>query len=281
MLFWIAITAAIGCAFCNGIAAVLQKISADKEAQATTLQASLFFKLLQDWPYLIGIALDGLAWVLTLIAVHSLPLFVVQPIVAFGVVVTALVERFAFKRKLSVQSIAAIGVTVLGLLLLATAAAPEAARSVGGLARWCIIVAPVLFAILGAIYVRIQKGYAATILAALSGLCFGGTAVVGRMLSFSPPYWHVIVNPLFIALLAYGLVAILLFTIALQRQRASVVNAVMITFETLAPTIIGLVFLGDHPRAGLWPAMLTGGIFAVSGTLFFAHYSAKLTDTSV
>ena len=132
MLFWIAITAAIGCAFCNGIAAVLQKISADKEAQATTLQASLFFKLLQDWPYLIGIALDGMAWVLTLIAVHSLPLFVVQPIVAFGVVVTALVERFAFKRKLSVQSIAAIGVTVLGLLLLATAAAPEALGATEG-----------------------------------------------------------------------------------------------------------------------------------------------------
>jgi drug/metabolite transporter (DMT)-like permease len=275
ILFWTALLSAVGCALCNGIAAVLQKVSADKEARATTLQASLFFKLLQDWPYLLGTTLDGLAWILTLIAVHSLPLFVVQPIIAFSVVITALVERFAFKRVLNRQGLIAIGLIVAGLLLLAITAAPETAQPVGAAVRWVIIVAPVLIAAAGAVCVRIQKDYAVTTMAALSGLGFGGTAVVGRMLSFELPYWRILISPLFISLVAYGLVGILLFTIALQRQRASVVNATMITFETLAPIVIGLLFLGDHPRSGLWIIMVIGGIVAVTGTLLFTNTATK------
>lgn len=270
MILWIALLSAFGCAICNGIAAVFQKIGADKQEKATSLQTGLLIKLLQDWPYLLGIALDGLAWILTLIAVHSLPLFVVQPIVAFGVVVTAVFESVLFHKKMRRQTIIAIGCITFGLILLATTAKAETAAHVSHTLRMAVIIAPLLLAAIGAIFVKFVSHAATIVLAAVSGLAFGGTAIVGRILHFSAPYTHVFISPLFAALVGYGLIGILLFTVALQRHHASVVNAVMITFEALAPIVIGLLFLGDSPRQGFWLPMIIGGCIAVTGTLLIA-----------
>ena len=69
MAFRLAVLAAAGVALANGIAAVLEKIGADKTAEAQSLKVGLLLKLLSDWPYLLGLALDGVAWILTLVAV--------------------------------------------------------------------------------------------------------------------------------------------------------------------------------------------------------------------
>lgn len=270
MSFWYAFLSAIGCALCNGTAVVLQKVSADKQTRATSLHAGLFFRLLQDWPFVIGIGLDAVAWILTLVAVHSLPLFVVQPIIAISVVVSVVIESVLFHRKLHPQSMVAIGFIFAGLLLIALTAAPETATQVSRSVRLAVMGAPLLLAIIGGVFTRVESRHATIIIAALSGLAFGGTALAGRMLMFSPPYWHVFVSPLFIALLAYGLIGILLFTIALQRHHASVVNAVMITFETIAPIGIGLLVLGDRPKQGLWLVMVIGACVALTGTVLVA-----------
>jgi drug/metabolite transporter (DMT)-like permease len=265
-----ALLAAFGCALCNGLAAVLQKIGVDKTAAASSLRVGLFFWLLRSWPYLAGTVLDGVAWILTLIAVHSLPLFVVQPIIACSVVITVLVESLVLHKRLRLQTIIAISCIVVGLLVLATTAAPEGSASVSGLVRPVIILMPLPIGVAGAIFAKLETHLATITLAALSGLAFGGTAIVGRMLRFSTPYWHVFLSPLFVALLAYGLSGILLFTIALQRHHASVVNALMITFETIAPIAVGLLFLGDSPRHGLWLVMIVGAGVALTGTVLVA-----------
>src|SRR6266571_1594145 len=109
MTLWIPLSAAVGCAVCNGVAAVLQKQGADKETRAVSLHVGLLFRLLKKWPYVFGVILDGLAWALTLVAVHSLPLFVVQPVIALSVVVTAIVERTVFGRRLGWKHIVYIG----------------------------------------------------------------------------------------------------------------------------------------------------------------------------
>ncbi|HKR81455.1 MAG TPA: hypothetical protein VJR27_00445 [Candidatus Saccharimonadales bacterium] len=266
MVFWLALLVALGCAVCNGVAAILEKISADKKARATSVRVDFLVQFLRDWPYLIGLALDGLAWILTLVAVQTLPLFVVQPIIAFSVVVTALVDRFVLRHRLGGRVRVALVFIFGGLALLALTAAPEKAATVHPVARWCIMLAPIALALLAAPFVKLQKQFATVAIAALSGVAFGGTAVVGRMLVFSHPYWRVVLDPLFWALLGYGLVGILLFTIALQRQRASVVNAAMISFETLAPILTGILLLGDRPRHGLWLVVSTGVVLAFIGT---------------
>jgi drug/metabolite transporter (DMT)-like permease len=266
MIFWLAILAALGCAICNGIAAILEKVSADKKSRQTSIRIGFIVQLLRDWPYVVGLVLDGLAWILTLVAVQTLPLFVVQPIIAFSVVVTALIDRFILHHHLGIRVRVALLFIFSGLALLALTATPEKAASVQHTARWCVIFAPIVLAILASPFVKIQKHYSTVVIAAISGVAFGGTAVVGRMLTFSHPYWRIIENPLLWSLLAYGFVGILLFTIALQRQRASVVNAAMIAFETLAPIITGIALLGDRPRHGLWAVVFIGVLLAFIGT---------------
>jgi len=266
MFFWLALLAALGCAICNGVAAILEKVSADTQKRANAIQVGLLVRLLRQWPYLLGLALDSIAWVLTLVAVQDVPLFVVQPIIAFSVVVTALIERFVMHRRLGRLATAAILIILSGLCLLALTATPERAATVEPVVRAAIIFAPVALAILGSAFVKLKGASATILLAATSGVAFGGTAVAGRMLTFSHPYWHVVAEPLLWAIIAYGLVGILLFTVALQRNLATVVNAAMITCETIFPLIVGIAFLGDRPRNGLWALVIGGVALALLGT---------------
>jgi len=282
MFFWLALFAALGCAICNGIAAILEKVSADTQERANAIRVGLLVRLLQQWPYVLGLALDGVAWILTLVAVQDLPLFVVQPIIAFSVVVTAIIERFVMHRQLGRLATIAILIILSGLCLLALTATPERAATVSPIVRGVIIGAPVVLAVLGGMFVKFRGTVATVVLAAISGVAFGGTAVAGRMLSFSHPYWHVLTQPLLWAIIAYGLVGILLFTIALQRNLATVVNAAMITCETTVPLVVGIACLGDRPRHGLWPLVISGVLLALIGTALItvAHKvpSPKITQ---
>lgn len=267
MIIWLSILAALGCAVCNGVAAVLQKASADKEERVTCASAGFLWRLLKDKPFVIGSSLDAFGWILTLIAVHSLPLFVAQPIIALSVVVTFFVEKFMFHRKLGRKSVFALVVILLGLFLLASGASAETASQPSHLAKLVLVWTPLPLGVLGTLCLKSSRPYSTIALAAIAGTAFGGTAVMGRMLRFSTPYWHIIFNPLFLAIIAYGLVGIYFFSVALQRQHASIVNATMIVIETIVSIAIGLLLLGDQPKAGLWTVVSAGAFLAVLGAL--------------
>src|ERR1039458_1431227 len=64
MPFRLALIAAFGCSLCIGVAAVLEKVSADREARVSSLQIGLLLRLLDDWPYVLGLALDGASFLL-------------------------------------------------------------------------------------------------------------------------------------------------------------------------------------------------------------------------
>ena len=270
MIVWLSILAALIGAISSGVATVLQKISADRATKATTMDAGLLFRLLKDWPYLIGIILDLVCWVLTLVAVHNLALFIVQPILAFTVVATVLVESLVFHKRLSKRTIMALASIILGLVLLGITAVPETADIYNSTLKLAVILSPLLMIILGSIFARIANRASTIVLAGISGLAFGGASVAGRMIILTGSYWHMIIDPLFWAMIAYGIIAILMLTIALQRQLASVVVAVVITSETIASIVVGLLYLGDSPRHGLWLLMIVGAVVATTGSLIVA-----------
>ncbi len=274
MIFRLALLAAAGVALSNGIAAELEKNSADKHARVSALRLSILTRLVRDWPYLLGLLLDVIAWPLTLVAVHELPLFVVQPIVAFSVVVTALIDKFILRRALSARSLVAMGIIFFGLIMLSLTAQPEKAQAVGQVAKWIIVFFPLLLALLASISIKTKVYSSAAVLAAISGLAFGGTAITGRMLIITHPYWQVLYSPLLWSLFAYGLVGILTFTVALQRHHASVINATMVAFETLVPIAIGIALLGDRPRQGQWGLVIAGVTLALAGTIMISLRSS-------
>lgn len=265
--------AAFGCALCNGTAAVLQKISADKEKNVTSLDANLLWRLFQDKPYIGGVALDITGWLLTLYAVRYLPLFLVEAIIAANIVVTAFIEQLIRHQRLKPKSYLAIALIVAGLVVLALAASPEKAAPISGQVKSFIVLAPIPIGIAGYFLAR-KKNYVASIgLAVLSGLAFGGTSVVGRIFRLSQPAWHTIYSPLIFALLANGILAILLFSIALQRSKATIINATMTVSQTLIPSIVGVTFLGDDARNGMWYLVVIGIGLALGGvaSLVFGH----------
>ena len=274
MIFKLALLSAVGVALCNGTAAVLEKISADKHARVKSLPISLLAKLVSDWPYLVGILLDLVAWPLTLIAVHTLPLYVVQPIVALSVVVTFMIEKVILRRTIPLKHLISISVILLGLVLLSLNASTEKAHPVSSLIKWLIVFAPLALAGLGSVFAKSMSNYSSALLAAIGGIAFGGTAITGRMLVLSHPYIHVLISPILWSLVAYGLVGILAFTVALQRHHASIVNTTMVAFETVMPIIIGITLLGDSPKNNQWPLVIFSIILTLSGTLIIS-LSAK------
>jgi drug/metabolite transporter (DMT)-like permease len=270
MSFGLALVAAFGCAVSIGMAAVLEKVSADREERASSLRLGLLIRLLDDWPYLLGLALDGVSFLLTVVAVQNLPLFVAEPIIAINVVITALIERLLFQRRLRGVAWAAIAGILVGLSLLALSGAPERAHTAAAAVRWTVILLPLGVAGLGSVVAARNQHSATIALGVLDGVAFGGTAVAGRMLVVPQPFWQILLSPLLWSMLAYGLVGLLLFTIALQRSHASVVAASTTAAQSIVPIVVGIAFLGDSPRNGAWGVAIAGMVLTLAGTLAIA-----------
>ena len=271
-MFVFAICAAILCAVCNGAAAILQKMGADRQEEVTSLDVGLLWRLAHNLPYVAGVGLDLLGWTLTIFAVRWLPLFLVQSIIASNVMMTALLERFWRGRKLGRRSIGSMLTLLAGLGLIATTATPETSVHVYGKLAAAIIFAPLLLAAAGALCAHFKSRITAPLLAALSGLAFGGTSIVGRVLPLDKPLGALVHDPFVFALAAYGTVGLLLFTLALQRGRATLANAGMAAMQTLVPASVGLAYLGDSVRSNLWPVLIVGALLALAGSTGLALF---------
>lgn len=266
-MFGLGILAVACCALCNGAAAILQKIGANSQAEVDSLDARLLLRLAKNVPYIAGVALDLLGWILTVFAVRHIPLFLAEAVIASSVAVTALLERLVLKRPLRRGTAISIGVIFAGLALVGSSATSEHAARVHGALAWSIGLAPVVCLLVGAGAARMRGAHSAMGLAVIGGLAFGGTSVVGRVLPFNDAWWQLPAQPLFWSLALYGLAGIWLFTLALQRGSATAVNAGMTAAQTIIPAVVGLALLGDHVRAGLWVVMVLGLLCAVAGSV--------------
>jgi multidrug transporter EmrE-like cation transporter len=275
MILFFGFLAAIGCAIFNGGAAILEKIGAGQEDRSSSIHLGLLWRLRGNVPYLFGIVLDLFAWVLTLLAVHTLPLFLVQPIIACSIIVTIMIERFLFNHHANFKFIFSLLVILAGITLLALVSTPEKAAVVSNAIRWSIISAPLILIAVGTLFSSVKKKFSTYALAAVSGLAFGGVSIAGRAIIFTHSYFHLLLNPLLWATIVYGLIGILFFTTALQKASATAVNATMIACETLLPISIGLLFLGDRPKNNLWIVVAMGVILTLVGTIFIAINSKE------
>lgn len=266
----LAFGAAVGCAVCNAAAAILQKVSSNKVTTLKSYNVGIFLHLLKQLPYIAGILFDLLAGLLTLVAVKTLPLFVVQSVIASCVVMTAILEHVFLKRQLKLQTYIASIVVLIGLGCLALASHSEQTAIVSQLIKLLILLTPVMLIAIGAISIRYNNRLSAALLAILSGAAFGGVSVIGRLFVYPDPIWLVIKAPLFWAIIVYGILGMVFFTAALQRTLATAVNGVMTSAQTVIPIIIGITLLGDTARSGLWLVMWIGGLFVVGGCSFIA-----------
>src|SRR5690242_300903 len=88
------------CAFVTsvsyGVGTVLQAAGARRVASTAHLDVKLFRRLAQQSRYLAGLLLDGVGFVASIVALRTLPLFVVQAAVVSSLGVTAAVVAIVF-----------------------------------------------------------------------------------------------------------------------------------------------------------------------------------------
>ena len=260
---------AVASAFCFGAASVLQAMAARASEPGTGggVDVALMWRALHQWRYLAGLGMDTLGFALQIVALRTLPIYVVGAALAASLAVTAVIASRLLRVRLSRVEWAAVAVVCAGLAMLAFASGKEGHRETSEALRWALLGVSFGVLLLGVAAGRLPEKPRALVLGLGAGFGFGVVEVAVRLIEgvdFADPVWY--------ALLVGGGAAFLLLTSALQRGSVTTATAGAVLGETIGPAIVGVVWLGDRTREGLgWLAIL-GFAVAVAGSLTLARF---------
>ncbi|USX53591.1 hypothetical protein [Lentzea sp. HUAS12] len=227
-----------------------------------------------QWLYFLGLGVNLLGFVCASAALHRLPLFLVQSMLAFSVGVTAMISALMGSH-LRAQVWAALGVGAAGLVLLGVSAQPGPAQPLPPQWRWGLVAIAIPVASI-VLYARRHRHVWATVALAFgSGVSYSVVGISARTLHLPDAVWRLVLEPAAWSIVLNGLVAAALFAMALQRGGPTGVTAIMFTTNTTLSSFVGLVYLGDTVRDGYVAAATTGFVVAIAGAIAVAHFSAN------
>jgi drug/metabolite transporter (DMT)-like permease len=270
---------AFAAAWCYALGSIFQAIAARSVPDADGLDPRFLIRLLHSWRYLLGVGLDGVGFLLSLVAVRALPLFVVQSVVASFLAITAVLGAVFLKMPLRRSDRIGLGVVVAGLVLVGASAAEDSSVDVSDAERWGVLVVAVLLALVAIPLARVPGVRGAFGLGAVAGLAFGATAVASRMLPGDLD--ALLTSPATYALIVAGIVAMLTYSIALQRGSVTQATAPLVVGETVAPALVGILLLGDHTRPGWGWVALLGFVVSVGGAISLARHGEVEVEVEV
>jgi drug/metabolite transporter (DMT)-like permease len=255
-----------------GVATVLQAVASRRLAVAP-VDPRLVLRLLRQLPYLAAMVLDAVGFAASVVALQSMPLFLVQSAVAASIGVTALAARIWLGARLGRREGFALAVMGVGLVLLASSAESEGAQPMSRTGQWLLLGLSVLLGGVSVLAGRAPARQAAAGLAVAAGLGFSTVGIATRALHLAPPWWPILLEPLLWALAISGIVATTCYAAALQRGSVTVVAAVTLAVETILPAVVGYAALGDRARPGFLPAAVLGLLLALGGAIGLARYA--------
>jgi multidrug transporter EmrE-like cation transporter len=263
----LALLAAAGIALSYGLATVLQSVGAKSTTSSEGLDPGLLVRLLRSAPYLVGLALDGAGFLLTVVALQSLPLFVVEAFTAGALAVTAVAAAVWLKIPLSRGEWIGVGAVVAGLVALGLSAGADEDVALDTWTKWLPLGVSLLLLLVTVPAARIPGRAGVTVLGALAGFGFGLVGIATRTLETPITVTGLLTDPSTYGIIAAGGLALLALATALQRGGVTQATAAMVVAETVIPSAIGLAFLGDRIRPG-WEAVAgIGLIVAISGAV--------------
>ncbi|WP_214371199.1 hypothetical protein [Pseudonocardia sp. H11422] len=226
--------------------------------------------------YLVGLVVDALAWVFTVLALRYLPVFVVQAILGGAIALTALATRFLHGAVLRPIDRVAIGACLFGLVLVAASAGTEEPPEVPPTVDLVLLIALVVLA--GAL-LALRNTRRAWPLAFIAGLGFGGTSLAVRAVQVRDGAGFDLVallaQPATYLLIGYFLVGLVAYSHALGRGDISSVTAVFTVTEVVVPGLVAIALLGDPVRPGWALALALGLMLAVAGVVVLARSPAQ------
>lgn len=261
---------ALGSALCFGAASVLQALGARAAEPGTGsgVDVTLLWRALRQWRYVAGLGMDGVGFVLQVVALRTLPIYAVGASLAASLAVTAVIASRVLNVRLSRIEWAAVGVVCLGLAMLALASGREGHDGTDSAAlQWGLLAAAFAVLAVGAAAGRLPERPRALTLGLAAGFGFGVVEVAVRLIDSVD-----FANPALYALLVGGGAAFLLLTSALHRGSVTTATAGLVLGETIGPAVVGVAWLGDETREGLGWLALLGFAVAIAGSLTLARF---------
>jgi drug/metabolite transporter (DMT)-like permease len=265
---------AIVSAVCYGSASVFQAMAARRApAGGEQVDAKSLFKVVAQWRYILGLGLDGLGFVFQFIALRSVPIFLVQAALAASLAVTAVIAIPLLKLRLGAVQWSAVGGVCVGLALLGVSAGRENADQPSWSFRIGVTIAVPVLALIGLAALKLKEPVRAATLGLVGGLFFGIVALAAR--SISDVEWTKwFTGPEIYTLVVAGGLAFVFYTIGLQRASVTTVTAGLVIGETVLPSVVGVIALGDTTRRGFIPVAVVGFAVAIASSLMLAKYGS-------
>ncbi|QMU79405.1 hypothetical protein GXW83_30545 [Streptacidiphilus sp. PB12-B1b] len=266
---------ALAAALFFGVAMVLQALGAQRHSPAADGSGLLgTVRAMVNLPFAAGLLLDGLGFVAQLIALRSLPLYVVQAALAGALAVTAVLGAAMLKIRLGRAEWLGVAGVCVGLAVLGATAGAEGHRQPSTAFHWMLLAAVAVIAAVGGFVWRLREPLRAAVMGALCGLGFGVVGLAVRVL----PAVHgmdlvpLLTDPATYALLAGGAVSFVFMTEGVRGGKVTTATAAMVLGETALPAVLGVVLLGDRTRPGMVPLAIAGFAVAVAGALALARF---------
>lgn len=255
-----------------GGGSILQSVGARRarEAGRGTLGAVL------EWPFTAGLACDLAAWLLSLAALRTLPLFAVQAVLAASVAATVVLAHFLLGARLRRIDTVAVGVVVAALGVIGLASGPEHPQRLGRPGEIALLlVAPGLAA--AALLVR-RAGPIAV--GAIAGLAFGGAALCARAAHPDATVAGFVRSPLVWGVALFTATGVACYTHALGHGHVGSVTAALWAAQVVVPSAVGVALLDDHVRRGWGVPATLALLVAVGATVVLASSPAERIATT-
>ncbi|MEO6958060.1 MAG: hypothetical protein ABI137_15055 [Antricoccus sp.] len=255
----LALAAVLVAAICSGGAAVLQAGAARRLPPADSLAAGFMVRLLRNPMYLLALVLIISSFGLSILALRTLPLFVVQAGRASSLAVTALLGVLVLGVRLRRTEVVAVLGIAAGLVLLGLSSGPQGRPQLKLPGEFALLAAVLVIGIVAAVIVRMDSSARGGLyLSILAGCCFGLLALGARLLpSFDPV--SLLQQPIAWAMGISGVLGLLLGAIAFQRASVLAATGGLVATETVVGSILGVLVAGDHPAEGT-AALAVGGL---------------------
>jgi drug/metabolite transporter (DMT)-like permease len=266
-----ALFAAAVSAVSYGVASVLEAIGARRTSASATVDPRLLVRVGRQAPFVAGLGLDTVGFAAQVLALRTLPVFLVQAAIAANLAVTAVAAIPLLGLRLTPSQWTAIGCVCGGLAMLGFSSGAEHPQPVSLVFRFGLLACVALLALVGVAGNRMRGPAQATTLGLVAGLSFGVVALAARSIT-DLHVLAVLGDPATYALVSGGAVAFQFFTIGLQRASVTAVTGSVVVAETVLPAIVGVLVFGDATRHGLLPLAVVGFVLAIGGSLVLARY---------
>lgn len=264
---------ALAAALLYGGGTILQAVGVRRAAAAEV--TGMWARAWAGRVYALGLLLDAVGFLASLLALRTLPLFVVESAIASSVAITAVLAVLFLHVRLSRRETVALVAVGVGLVALAVSARAASAAPLSRPEAWILLGSVLPVAAFGAVALRLGGSAGAASLAATAGLGFGGVGIAARVVDVPAAWWRLMLDPVSWALVGFSAIALVAYAVALERGAVTTVAAVTFVVETVVPAAIGLAWLGDGVRPGGAPVAVIGFVLALGGSVVLARYAGE------